>query len=185
MAAIIQSSCSRFTMPPSPHKGRAALDQLRSKRQLTDEQHEILLGALKLAYKPHPEDENKSCLYGCDCAFTGQEMPCEHILEFLNDPALNLIIRTEKALGHRGPDVLNTVSDELAQKADPENNASHHVSKTPKDATDADPGSLDKIEVLQGRIERGEAVRREGDVFDYWFHAALENEEEDGDEYDD
>ena len=165
MTAFIQASCQRYTMPPSASNGR---NSHRNRK--------LLKAALEfLAVKLGVEAARRGELKDCNCVAKGLPMPCKHVEEFRSDRALLLLIERERT--KKRPLTIRDfgiVGDRLAEKANPRNNSGYHESFIANDATDADPHSPAKIEVLQDRIENGEAVYRPGDAVDDWFIAALE-----------
>lgn len=105
-------------------------------------------------------------LYGCACAEEGLPLPCEHCLDAVDpEEALVLdLIRQAEVRGLSRWDNLAAVNDRIARNA--ENYPEHVPSLFPLYSTPAEPGSPEKIAVLEERIEHGCAVYRRGDRAD-------------------
>lgn len=101
-------------------------------------------------------------LWGCDCCERDRPMPCPHVLEAADDPALPLILEIESSSRGSGPHVLAAVGEVLS--SDPVRYPDYAPSHRPIVATDSEPGSAEKCAVLRERIRSGESVSRPGDV---------------------
>lgn len=127
-------------------------------RRLTHQQRTALRELLPLA--------RAGLLYGCTCAEDGVPLPCEHCLDAV-DPeeamVLDLMRQAEQRGLHRWNN-LAAVNDRIAHST--ENYPDHVPSLFPLYSTAAEPGSPEKIAVLEERIEHGCAVYRRGDRAD-------------------